>query len=92
MLALAGMVTVVQNTIRQPYALEVQVNGGGLPPLDLSVYYSNLLLAPPDEEVRLYLSEKLSQARSIVENINGRQALLGRCDKEIVAEQEEFFR
>ena len=26
-LALAGMVTVVQNTIRQPYALEVQVNG-----------------------------------------------------------------
>ena len=26
-LALAGMITVVQNTIRQPYALEVQVNG-----------------------------------------------------------------
>lgn len=51
--------------------LEVQVNGGGLPPLDLSVYYSNLLLETPDEEVRLYLSEKLNQARSIVENING---------------------
>ncbi len=91
-LALAGMVTVVQNTIRQPYALEVQVNGGGLPPLDLSVYYSNLLLETPDEEVRLYLSEKLNQARSIVENINGRQALLERCAKKIVAEQEEFFR
>ena len=53
--------------------LEVQVNGGGLPPLDLSVYYSNLLLETPDEEVRLYLSEKLNQARSIVENINGRR-------------------
>ena len=91
-LALAGMVTVVQNTIRQPYALEVQVNGGGLPPLDLSVYYSNLLLETPDEEVRLYLSEKLNQARSIVENINGRQALLERCAKKIVAEQEESFR
>lgn len=72
--------------------LEVQVNGGGLPPLDLSVYYSNLLLETPDEEVRLYLSEKLNQARSIVENINGRQALLERCAKKIVAEQEEFFR
>lgn len=71
--------------------LEVQVNGGGLPPLDLSVYYSNLLLETPDEEVRLYLSEKLNQARSIVENINGRQALLERCAKKIVAEQEEFF-
>ena len=72
--------------------LEVQVNGGGLPPLDLSVYYSNQLLETPDEEVRLYLSEKLNQARSIVENINGRQALLERCAKKIVAEQEEFFR
>ena len=72
--------------------LEVQVNGGGLPPLDLSVYYSNLLLETPDEEVRLYLSEKLNQARSIVENINRRQALLERCAKKIVAEQEEFFR
>lgn len=63
----------------------MQVNGGGLPPLDLSVYYSNLLLETPDEEVRLYLSEKLNQARSIVENINGRQALLERCAKKIVA-------
>lgn len=70
----------------------MQVNGGGLPPLDLSVYYSNLLLETPDEEVRLYLSEKLNQARSIVENINGRQALLERCAKKIVEEQEEFFR
>ena len=60
--------------------LEVQVNGGGLPPLDLSVYYSNLLLETPDEEVRLYLSEKLNQARSIVENINRRQALLERWE------------
>ena len=34
--------------------LEVQVNGGGLPPLDLSVYYSNLLPETPDEEVRLF--------------------------------------
>ena len=31
-------------------------------------------------------------ARSIVENINRRQALLERCAKKIVAEQEEFFR
>ena len=30
------------------------------------------------EEVLLYLSEKQNQARSIVENINGRQALLER--------------
>ena len=43
--------------------LEVQVNGGGLPPLDLSVYYSNLLLETPDEEVRLYLSEKLNRGK-----------------------------
>lgn len=70
---------------------EVQVNGS-LPRLEISTYYSNLLLETPDEEVRLYLSEKLNQARSIVENIQERQKLLQHCAEQIVAEQEEFFR
>ena len=72
-------------------APEAQVNGS-LPRLEISTYYSNLLLETPDEEVRLYLSEKLNQARSIVENIQERQKLLQRCAEQIVAEQEEFFR
>ena len=71
--------------------LEVEVNGGGLPKLNISHYYSSLLLETPDEEVRSYLSEKLNQARSIVESIQQRQNTLLRCAQQIVAAQEEFF-
>jgi len=75
----------------QEGSFEVQINGSGLPQLRISNYYSNLLLETTDEDVRNYLSEKINQARSIMDSIQQRQNTLLRCARQIVAEQTEFF-
>lgn len=71
---------------------EVQINEGGLPLLKLSNYYNNLMMETTDIEVQTYLAEKLSLARSVVDNIRRRHQLLNRCAQQLVIQQEEFFR
>lgn len=71
---------------------EIVINDALVPHLKTSRYYHNLLHETEDPEVRDYLTQKMSQAKGVVESIDGRRSMLLQCVQWVVKRQEDFFR
>lgn len=72
--------------------LAVKPARGERPLFRISRYYRKLLEQTEDQEVRDYLSEKLSQAENVLWAADHRGSTLLRCAQVIVERQENFFR
>lgn len=75
-----------------PDHFELASNEHFLPSLSISPYYSRLLKESDEEEVIVYLSEKVRQARWTIRAIEQRRSTLLACSQCIVERQEDFFR
>lgn len=71
---------------------EAVVNDSCLPSLHVSSYYHRLMETSDDAQVREYLSEKVRQAKWVVQNVEQRRSTLLSCARYIVKRQEDFFR
>lgn len=71
---------------------EVVSNDSYTPSLQVSSYYHQLMETSDNTEVRDYLSEKVRQAKWVVQNVEQRRSTLLSCARYIVARQEDFFR
>lgn len=63
-----------------------------LPALKISSYYQDLMKQTQDQEVRDYLTDKVSQAGWVVKSIEQRRSTMLNCARVIVERQEPFFR
>ena len=75
-----------------PEEIEVSVNDTAVPRLMVSDYYRKLLRETQDPVVQEYLTQKLGQAKWIIQGIDQRKATLLRCARFLAQRQEEFFR
>ncbi len=75
-----------------PEGIEAAVNDTAVPRLVVSDYYRKLLRDTEDPSVREYLTQKLGQARWIIQGIDQRRATLLRCARFLAQQQEAFFR
>lgn len=69
----------------------VRLNWAGMPVLTISPQYRKLLESPPDEEVRRYLSDKLTHANCLLHNVEQRRQTLVACAEQILRRQQRFF-
>ena len=71
---------------------EIVANDTYIPSLRISSYYDHLMTTSDDAEVRDYLSEKLKQAKWVVQAVEQRRFTLLACAEHIVKRQDAFFR
>ena len=71
---------------------EIYTQDSVFPTMHVSQYYLELMKSSDDENVKKYLSQKLTQARWIIRSIEQRQSTLMACARELVDIQSEFFR
>lgn len=76
----------------KPEGMEISVNDTAVPRLAISDYYRKLLRDTDDPDVQKYLTQKLGQAKWVIQGIDQRRATLLRCAQLLVQRQEEFFR
>ena len=75
-----------------PDGMEISVNDTAIPRLVISDYYRKLLRDTNDPNVQKYLSQKLGQAKWVIQGIGQRRTTLLRCAQFLAQRQEEFFR
>lgn len=75
-----------------PEEIEISVNDTAVPRLMVSDYYRRLLRETRDPTVQEYLTQKLGQAKWIIQGIDQRKTTLLRCARFLAQQQEEFFR
>lgn len=73
-------------------SLAVTVNDMGVPRLNICSYYLDLLNTTDDPGVRQYLTDKLGQAKWLIQSLQQRKSTLERCAEWIVRYQDAFFR
>lgn len=78
--------------VRFPDHFELLTNDYFYPTLNLSHYYTRLLKESDEAEVREYLSDKVRQAKWVVQSIEQRRSTLLSCASCILSLQEPFFR
>ena len=71
--------------------LELVVNDGGLPRMNISDYYLRVLQDSDDPEVKRYLEEKVQQARWVESAISQRRDTVLRCVRAMVHLQRDYF-
>lgn len=71
---------------------EVLPNQEFVPQLGLSGYYTRMLRENQEQEVQDYLSDKVRQAKWVMNSIEQRQSTLLECARCILKHQEAFFR
>lgn len=78
--------------VASPTHFELVANDYYLPSININTYYSTLYRSCGDSDVKEYLSEKLRQAKWVINNIDQRKEMIMRCAMIIVERQELFFR
>lgn len=71
--------------------LELVVNEGGVPQMNVSAYYLRMLRESDDPEVTSYLDEKVQQARWVAGAMEQRRETVLRCVEAIVRLQRDYF-
>lgn len=75
-----------------PDHFELLTNDYFFPTLSISTYYTRLLKESDEDEVKVYLTGKVRQAKWLVRSIEQRRSTLMGCAKCILDLQEPFFR
>ena len=75
-----------------PDHFELLTNDYFFPALSISTYYTRLLKESDEDEVKVYLTGKVRQAKWLVRSIEQRRSTLMGCAKCILDLQEPFFR
>lgn len=75
-----------------PEKVEVTVNDTVAPRLVISDYYRKLLKDTKDPDVQEYLTQKIGQAKWVIQGIDQRKATLLRVAQYLAEQQEGFFR
>lgn len=70
----------------------VKVNDEGVPRLRISKLYQKMLKNSGDEKAKEYVQEKLKSALWLIKSIQNRQKTIYRVSKEIVKQQQDFFK
>lgn len=76
----------------KPDGMEISLNDTAVPRLVISDYYRKLLRETKDPDVQKYLTQKLGQAKWVIQGIDQRRSTLLRCAQYLAQRQEEFFR
>lgn len=71
--------------------LTAEINHAHLPVLAVSAFYSRMEKETEDRAVRQYLTQKISQARWILQCLSQREDTILRCANEILVRQADFF-
>lgn len=69
----------------------IRIGEREFPGIHISAFYRELLNNSDDKELRDYISEKIRQAKWLVNSIERRQSMLRRCVQAILESQKEFF-
>lgn len=71
--------------------LTVEISDRDIPDIRLNSYYHRLLKESDDKELRYYLSDKVRQAKWLLQCVNQRKATILRCAEIIADIQKQFF-
>ena len=71
--------------------LKVILNEYYLPRISINSYYERLLKESPEKETRIYLKDKMQQARRVMYGLETRGSTLYRCAEAILLTQKKFF-
>ena len=72
-------------------ALQVVLNEYYLPKVRISSYYATLLKTSDDPETHAYLTQKLQQAKTLLNSLERRGSTLQRCAEAVLEAQRAFF-
>jgi len=77
--------------VKTESSFEILVNESRFPSISINVEYQNLLNETSDKETKDYLKAKISEAETIIRNIDQRNSTLSEVSKELVTWQMDFF-
>ena len=75
-----------------PNGPELQLNDNFYPTLHISSYYTRMLQEDPNnKEVQTYLTDKIRQAKQVMQAVEQRRSTLLRCAQYLLLAQQDFF-